>query len=168
MNGPPGFVGEWVGALLDGDAAVGGGLAAPLEVADAAGGDLAKEQGEDDRTDDGDEDGVEEAACSGVAEGDHDEAADDGSDDADDDVDQRAEADAAHDASGEVASHEADDQPNQQRVCAFGGLDVAVDIDVMDVRFHGGLLCAAMGSDCGRRWEGCLGVCVWATGPRTR
>ena len=55
---------------------------------------------------------------------------------ADDDVDERAEAVATHDLSGEEAGDQADDEPDEERVGALGGLDVAVDVDVMDVRFH--------------------------------
>ena len=36
---------------------------------------------------------------------------------------------------------------------ALGGLDVAVDIDVMDVRFHEAFSCAAIRSECGRDRE---------------
>lgn len=115
-----------------------------LEVADAAGGNEAEQEGQHDGSDDGDEDGVEEASGAGVAEGDHDEAADNGSDDADDDVDEWAEAGAAHDLAGEKAREETDDQPNEERVRAFGGLDVMADIDVMDVRSHGRFSCGGL------------------------
>jgi hypothetical protein len=102
-----------------------------LEVSLAAAGDEADEPGEDDGSDDGDEDGVEEATGAGVAEIDHEDAADEGADHADDDVDDGAEAGAAHDAAGEVAGDEADDDPDEEAVGAFGGLDVAIDVDVV-------------------------------------
>lgn len=99
------------------------------EVAGAAAGDEAQEEGQEDGPDDGDEDGVEEAAGAGVAQVDHDEATDDGAYDAYDDVDDRAETGSTHDAAGEVTGDEADENPDDQAVGAFGGLDVAVDVD---------------------------------------
>jgi hypothetical protein len=102
-----------------------------LEISLPAAGDEAEEEGEEDGSEDGDEDGVEEATGAGVAEIDHEDAADEGADHADDDVDDGAEAGATHDAAGEVAGDEADDDPDEEAVGAFGGLDVAIDVDVV-------------------------------------
>lgn len=127
----------------------------PLEVADAACGDQAEEEREKDGSDDGDEDGVEKAAGAGVAEVDHDNASDDGAKDADDDIDDGAEAGAAHDAAGDVAGDEADEYPDEDAVGAFGGLDVAIDVDVVVDRGHVRLLkfCGTVSQrGCGQGW----------------
>ena len=112
----------------------------PSEVADTTSGDQTKEQREDYGSNHSDEDGVEEAASSGIAERDHDEAPDNGTDDADQDVDDGTISCAAHDLAGEVAGDEANDDPDEERVRPFCGLDVATEIDVMNVRFQRCLL----------------------------